>query len=88
MTTRHPSPGARTIGLCTLLLAAAAGLGGCSNMNDTQQRLLSGAALGTAGGAVIGAATGGSILVGGVVGGALGAAGGYVVDQVEKHKAH
>lgn len=76
----------RRLGVSAVLVVAVAGLAGCSNMNDTQQRVLSGAAIGTVGGAVLGAATGGSTIVGGVIGGAVGAAGGYVVDQVEKHK--
>jgi hypothetical protein len=59
-------------------------LGGCSNLNNTEQRVLSGAAIGAAGGAVVTAVTGGCIACGAAVGGAVGAAGGYVVDQIKK----
>jgi osmotically inducible lipoprotein OsmB len=46
----------------------------CTNMNRTQQRALSGGALGAAGGAAIGAIAGGSPLTGALIGGAGGAA--------------
>ena len=49
-------------------------LDGCSGMNRTQQRALSGGAIGAAGGAAIGAIAGGSLLTGALIGGAGGAA--------------
>ena len=49
------------------IVAAAAGLTGCASMSSTQQRTLSGAAIGAAGGALIGAG--------------VGAASGYLYDQ-------
>jgi uncharacterized membrane protein len=58
-------------GLVLTLLAATAT--GCSGMNQQQQRTLSGAGLGAAGGAVVGALTG-SWVWGAVIGGAGGAA--------------
>lgn len=66
------------------LSVAALGLGGCSNMTQSEQRILSGAAIGTVGGALVGAATGGSTVWGGVIGAAAGATGGYVYDQVKR----
>ena len=39
-------------------------LGGCSSMSDTEQRTLSGAAIGTAGGALIGGMASGRPLTG------------------------
>jgi hypothetical protein len=59
-----------------LVLAAlvAAPLAACDGMTRTQQRALSGGAIGAAGGAAIGAVTGGSLLTGAVLGGAGGAA--------------
>jgi len=63
-----------------LTLATAA----CSNMNSTQQRTLSGGAIGAAGGAVITAVTGGCVWCGAAIGGAVGAGAGYVYDQVKK----
>ena len=65
------------------LLACALFLAGCSGMNSTEQRMLSGGAIGVGTGAVIGALTGGlSIAAGAAIGAAAGAAGGYIVDEV------
>ncbi len=69
------------IPLAAVVLIATAG---CSGMDNTQQRTLSGGAAGAVGGAIGGAITG-CIWCGAVVGGALGAAGGYIVDQVNKN---
>jgi osmotically inducible lipoprotein OsmB len=62
--------------LATTLLTAALILpvAACENMNRTQQRALSGGAIGAAGGAAVGALTGGSLLTGALIGGAGGAA--------------
>ncbi len=65
----------------TLIAALALLLGGCSNMNRTQQRALSGGAIGAAGGAAVGALTGGSLLTGALLGGAGGAAIGAVTGR-------
>ena len=61
---------------------------GCSGMSDTQQRTLSGGAIGAVAGAGITAiATGGPYAIWGAVGGAaVGALGGYAYDQYEKSK--
>lgn len=67
-----------------LALLGAIGLGACSNMNDTQQRTLTGGAGGAVAGTVIGAAAGGCIWCGTLVGGAIGAGAGYIYDQVKK----
>jgi hypothetical protein len=68
-----------------LRVAAAAlliaGLTSCSGMNSTQQRVLSGAAIGAGGGALVGAATGGNAGTGALIGAGAGAVGGYIVDQ-------
>lgn len=61
------------------------GLAACSNMNDTQQRTLSGGALGAAGGAVVGALTG-SWVTGALIGGAGGAAVGAITSDQNKKK--
>jgi len=57
---------------------------GCSDMTATQQRTLSGGAIGAATGAAVGVMTGGCVSCGAAIGGAAGAAGGYVYDQVKK----
>lgn len=56
-----------------VLVLATFGTTACSGMTNQQQRMLSGGALGAAGGAVIGSLTG-SWLTGAVIGGAGGAA--------------
>lgn len=66
--------------------AAAIALTGCSGMSDTQQRTLSGGAIGAAGGAAIVAIAGGNPIWGALGGAVVGAAGGYVYDQYEKSK--
>ncbi|MCO6415386.1 hypothetical protein JYK14_04240 [Siccirubricoccus sp. KC 17139] len=59
---------------CSVIAALALSLAACSGMNRTQQRALSGGAIGAAGGAAVGAVTGGSPLTGALIGGAGGAA--------------
>jgi osmotically inducible lipoprotein OsmB len=61
------------------LLVALLSLSACSGMTATQQRMLSGGAIGAAGGVALTAITGGSLLAGGLVGGAGGAAVGGLV---------
>ena len=67
-----------------LSLALVMTLTACSGMNTTQQRTLSGAAIGAGTGVGVTAITGGCVTCGAVVGGAVGAAGGYVYDQMNK----
>ena len=69
-----------------LLLAGALALGGCENMNDTQQRTLSGGAIGAGVGAVGTVLTGGCVACGAAIGGAVGAGAGYIYDKVEQDK--
>ena len=70
----------------SLVAAFAVGLGACSGMNSTQQRTLSGGAIGAGVGAVGTVMTGGCVTCGAVIGAGVGAAGGYIYDQVEKSK--
>jgi uncharacterized protein YcfJ len=72
----------KRITIATILTISLA-LGGCSGMSDTEQRTLSGAAIGAGAGAAIGAVSGNTGL-GAVVGTAAGAAGGYIYDQHKK----
>jgi osmotically inducible lipoprotein OsmB len=58
----------------------------CSGMSDSQQRELSGAAIGAAAGAGIVAIAGGTAIWGAVGGAAVGAVGGYAYDKYEKSK--
>jgi len=68
-----------------LPIIAIASLVGCSNMSPTEQRVLSGAAIGTIGGAAIGGIAGGSsgAGTGALIGAGVGAVGGYLYDQSE-----
>jgi uncharacterized membrane protein len=58
-------------------------LGGCAGMSPTEQRVLSGGAIGAGGGALIGAAAG-SPGTGAAVGAGAGALGGYLYDLYER----
>lgn len=74
----------KTVALA-LALSSTLFVSACANMNDTEQRVVSGAAIGGASGAALGAVTGGlSIGAGALIGAAAGAAGGYIVDQSQK----
>ncbi len=66
-----------------LIVVAAVLLCGCSGMSNTQQRVLSGTAIGAGGGTLIGWAAGGP-LVGAAVGAGAGALGGILYDQHQK----
>lgn len=68
-----------TVALVALLATTA-----CSNMSTTQQRTVSGGAMGAGVGVVGTALTGGCIYCGALIGGAVGAGGGYLYDQVKK----
>jgi len=63
--------------VATLMVAS------CSGMTYTQQRVVSGGAIGAGSGALIGWAAG-SPAVGAAVGGGVGAIGGLIYDQYEK----
>lgn len=56
---------------------------GCSNMNNTQQRAVSGGAIGAAAGGALGWMTGHTV-AGALIGAAAGTAGGLIVDSNEK----
>ena len=67
--------------LLALPLVAALSLTGCSNMTTTQQRELSGGAIGAAAGAGITALAGGNPIWGAIGGAAVGVLGGFVYDK-------
>jgi osmotically inducible lipoprotein OsmB len=64
-----------------LVILAAGSLAACSGMTNTQQRVLSGGAIGAAGGAVISAIAGGPILLGTAIGAGAGAVAGAVTSH-------
>jgi hypothetical protein len=63
-----------TLGRLALVAAVAVPLAACDGLSRREQRALSGGAIGAAGGAAVGAITGGSPLTGALIGGAGGAA--------------
>ncbi len=69
--------------LVILVLVATLLVGGCAGMSSTEQRVLSGGAIGAGSGALIGWAAGCS-WCGAAMGGGAGMVGGYVYDQYEK----
>ncbi len=70
-----------------ILVVLTLALGGCSGMSSTQQRVLSGGAIGASSGALIGWAAG-SPAAGAAIGGGAGLLGGYLYDQYEKSRGH
>jgi osmotically inducible lipoprotein OsmB len=70
-----------------LLVVLSLALGGCSGMNATQERVLSGGAIGASSGALIGWAAG-SPAVGAAIGGGAGLLGGLIYDQYERSRGH
>jgi hypothetical protein len=64
-----------------VLVGGAGALTACSNLTPTQQRTLSGGAIGAAGGAVVSAIVGGTILLGTAIGAGAGAVAGAVTSR-------
>jgi uncharacterized membrane protein len=71
--------------ILVLVLVATFLVASCSGMTPTQQRVLSGSAIGAGGGALVGWAAGGPA-VGAAVGAGAGALGGLLYDQYEKSR--
>ena len=67
------------------VLAALLAVAGCSNMNQSQQSTLSGAAIGTAAGVAVGAITGEWAWA--AAGAAIGAGAGYLTEQGRQRQA-
>jgi predicted Zn-dependent protease len=67
------------------LLICALALSGCSGMNDTQQRAVTGTMIGAGGGAILGA-IGGNAGLGAAAGAVAGLAGGLIYDSVKKNE--
>jgi len=68
-----------------LIVVLALALGGCSGMSSTQQRVLSGGAIGASEGALIGWAAG-SPAAGAAIGGGAGLLAGFLYDQYQKSR--
>ena len=69
--------------MLVLVLAGAILAGGCAGMSYTEQRMLSGGAIGAGTGALIGWGAG-NAAAGAAIGGGAGLLGGYLYDQYEK----
>ena len=67
-----------------MLLIVAVLLVSCSGLNKTEQRVLSGGAIGAGVGTVGAAIFGGPLVVGAAAGAAAGAIGGVIVDEIDK----
>lgn len=66
------------------VLAGALTLGACEGMNSTQQKTLSGGAIGAGVGAAGTLITGGCVSCGAAVGAAVGAGAGYLSEKLDK----
>jgi osmotically inducible lipoprotein OsmB len=71
----------RVLSRALLVILCAGTLAGCSGLTRTQQRVLSGGAIGAAGGAVITAIVGGPVLLGTAIGAGAGAVAGAVTSR-------
>ncbi len=63
-------------------------LAACADLNRTQQRTLSGAAIGAGGGALLGEIVGGRPFAGAAFGAAIGALGGYISGESDERYYH
>jgi osmotically inducible lipoprotein OsmB len=68
-----------------VIALALLNLAGCNNMDEMQQRMVSGGAIGVTVGAVGTVLTGGCVACGAAIGGAVGTAGGYIVDKLDNN---
>lgn len=73
----------RIFSLCIIGLTLTTGSMACTNMNKTQQGIVSGGALGALGGAGIAAIAGGSGTIGALIGAGAGAIAGGVIGYNE-----
>ena len=69
-----------------LVVVATLMISSCSGMSTTEQRVVSGTAMGAGGGALIGWAAG-NPAVGAAVGAGAGALGGYIYDRMDQNRS-
>ncbi|WP_430473843.1 hypothetical protein ACQ0MK_18425 [Thalassospira lucentensis] len=67
-----------------IAIASTLGVSACSGLNDRNQRMLSGAAIGAGAGVVGTVITGGCVTCGAVIGGAIGTGAGYILHENEQ----
>ena len=70
-----------------MALVICVAVAGCSDMNNTQQRALSGTAIGAGAGAILGA-IGGNAGLGAIAGAGAGLAGGLIYDKVKNERTN
>lgn len=70
-----------------LVVVLALAVGGCAGMSATQQRVLSGGAIGASTGTIVGWAAG-SPAAGAAIGGGAGLLGGFLYDQYQRTRGH
>ena len=76
----------KKIGITLALLMVLSSISACTGMNDTEQRIVTGAAIGAGAGAGLGLVTGGLSIAGGAaIGAAAGAVSGLAVDMFKKN---
>jgi predicted Zn-dependent protease len=68
-----------------ILLALSSSMAACADLTPTQQRAMTGTAIGAGGGAVLGA-IGGNAGLGAIAGAGAGLVGGLVVDRVRQNE--
>ena len=78
----------RQVNRLASVVVLVGGLAGCANMSSGEQRTLSGAAIGTAAGALVGELATGQPLHGAVLGAAAGALGGWLYNRHEEAQQH
>lgn len=66
-----------------VLLIGLLALSSCSSLTPQEQRMMTGAMIGTAAGAAGTAMLGGCVACGAAIGGVVGAGTGYIVDQIQ-----
>ncbi len=66
-----------------LIALTALAVAGCTNLDDTEESTLSGAAIGAGVGAAGTLVTGGCVSCGAVIGAGVGAAAGYIKEEME-----
>jgi len=71
-----------------ILVVLVSMLAGCAGMSPTEQRVLSGGAIGAGAGALIGGVAFGNPAAGAAVGGAAGLVGGAIVDQAARNREY
>lgn len=71
-----------------ILVVLVAFLAGCAGMSPTEQRVLSGGAIGAGAGALVGGAAFGNPAAGAAIGGAAGLVGGVIVDQAVRNREY